>query len=299
MDRPQRKLLRMQRIHAFPACLLLLACLFVSTAVSAQNDGDVNAASITGKIRQLRSLPDGERAMATKQLALDIRQLPDDAKKLELAVDLASLATEGDFGEGTLQEVAVTLAQAIQKHAVPGKNGSPAAPYVELAQLVRYEHVSVSLNDPEFTRALAKMEADDRQRQEADFTLKDLHGRQWSLKALKGKVVLLNFWATWCPPCRREMPDLEALSKQFEAQGLVILSITDDDPEKVKSYIQKQNITYPVLLDAGSKLSKQFRIYGIPKSFLYDHDGKLVSEAIDMRTRKQFLKMLESAGVRE
>jgi peroxiredoxin len=274
--------------------------LFVSLAASAQNAGDGSVESITSKIRQLRKLPDDERAIATKQHALDIRRLPDDAKKLDLAVDLASLATEGDFGEGTLQEVAVTLAQAIQKRPMPGKDGaSPEAPYMELAQLVRYEHVHVSLNDAEFTRALARLEADDRQRQDTDFTLVDLHGRQWSLKTLKGKVVLLNFWATWCPPCRKEMPDLEALGKQFEAQGLIILSITDDDPEKVKSYIQKQNITYPVLLDAGSKLNAQFRVHGIPKSFLYDRDGKLVSDAIDMRTRKQFLKMLESAGLRE
>jgi peroxiredoxin len=143
------------------------------------------------------------------------------------------------------------------------------------------------------------MEADDRQRQETSFTLVDLHGRPWSLKELKGKVVLLNFWATWCPPCRKEMPDLEALGKQFKDQGLLILSVTDDDPEKVKSYIEKQNITYPVLLDAGSKLSAQFQIYGIPRSFLYDRDGKMVSQAIDMRTRRQFLKILESAGLKE
>lgn len=287
----------MQRNHAF---LPLLACMFISLTVSAQNGADGDIASITGKIRQLRKLPDDERAGATKQLALDIRRLPDDSKKLGLAVDLASLATEGDFGEGTLQEVAVTLAQVIQKHPAPEKDGPPpVAPYNELAELVRYEHVHVSLNDAEFTRALAKLDADDRERQNADFTLADLNGRQWHLKALKGKVILLNFWATWCPPCRKEMPDLEALSKQFEAQGFVVLSITDDDPEKVKSYIQKQNITYPVLLDAGSKLNKQFRIHGIPKSFLYDRDGKLVSQAIDMRTRKQFLKMLESAGIRE
>jgi len=282
------------------ACLLVLACLFVSLAVTAQTATDGSVESITGKIQQLRKLPDDERATATKQLALEIRRLPDDAKKLDLAVGLASLATEGDFGQGTMQEVALTLAQVIQKHTLPEKDGPPPeVSYMELAQLVRYEHVQVSLDDPEFTRALARLEADDRQRQDADFTLADLHGRQWSLKALKGKVVLLNFWATWCPPCRKEMPDLETLGKQFEAQGLVILSITDDDPEKVKSYIQQQNITYPVLLDAGSKLNAQFRIQGIPKIFLYDRDGKLVSQAIDMRTRKQFLKMLESAGLRE
>jgi len=290
----------MKRNCFFHACLLLLACLVLSPAVSAQNSEDGSVASITGKIKQLRSLPDDERAVATKQLALDIRELPDDAKKLDLAVGLASRATEGDFGEGTLQEVAVTLAQAIRKHPLPRKAGAPPEePYVELAELVRYEHVRVSLNDPEFTRALAKLDADDRQRQDADFTLVDLRGRQWKLKELKGKVVLLNFWATWCPPCRKEMPDLEALGKQFEAQGLIVLSITDDDPEKVKTYIEKQNITYPVLLDAGSRLNKQFLVHGIPKSFLYDRDGKLVSEAIDMRTRKQFLKMLESAGLKE
>jgi peroxiredoxin len=282
------------------ACLLLLASLFVAISVSAQNAGGGSAASISGRIRQLRDLHDDERAGATKQLALDIRRLPNDAKKLELAVGLASRATEGDFGEGTLQEVAVTLAQAIQAHPLPEKGGpTPDGPYTELAELVRYEHVHVSLDDPEFTRALARLDADDRQRQDADFTLVDLRGRQWSLKALKGKVVLLNFWATWCPPCRKEMPDLEALGKQFEAQGLVVLSITDDDPEKVKFYIQKQNITYPVLLDAGSTLNKQFRVHGIPKSFLYDRDGKLVSDAIDMRTRRQFLKMLEAAGLKE
>jgi peroxiredoxin len=286
--------------HLFRVCAALcLASLLLSPIARAQNTDDPSIVSITNQLRQLRKLPDSERATVTKKLALDIRQLPDAPKKLGLAVGLAGLATEGDFGEGTLQEVGVTLAEAIHKQPQPEKDGQPAAPYLELAQLVRYEHVHVSLDDPEFTRALRRMEADDRQRQETSFTLVDLHGRRWSLKELKGKVVLLNFWATWCPPCRKEMPDLEALGKQFKGQGLVILSVTDDDPEKVKSYVEKQNITYPVLLDAAGKLSAQFQIYGIPRSFLYDRDGKLVSQAIDMRTRRQFLKMLESAGLKE
>lgn len=290
----------MVRDHIFRSSLFLLAVgLLISVPAPAQGSGDSSVATIISQIRQLRKLPDDERATVTKQLAMDIRRLPDDASKLDLAVGLAGLTTEGDFGKDTLHEVGATLAQALQKQPQPAENGEPAQAYMELAQLVRYEHINVSLNDPEFTRALVRMEADDRQREKADFTLVDLHGKQWSLKALEGKVVLLNFWATWCPPCRKEMPDLEALSKQFADQGLVILSITDDNPEKVKAYIEKQNITYPVLLDAGSKLNKQFRIYGIPKSFLYDRNGKLVAQAIDMRTRKQFLAMLESAGLRE
>ena len=289
----------MVRIRLFRPSLILLAASLFATAALAQSSAEPDAASITTKIRQLRKLPDGERAAVTKQLALDIRQLSDVSSRLNLAVRLAGLTTEGDFGADTLQEVGVTLAQAIQKRPLPEEDGQPAEPYMELAQLVRYEHVQVSLSDPEFTRALARMEADDRQRQQVDFALVDLHGKQWSLKELRGKVVLLNFWATWCPPCRKEMPDLEALGKQFGGQGLVILSITDDDPAKVRSYIEKQNITYPVLLDAEGKLSKQFRIYGIPKTFLYDREGKLVSQAIDMRTRRQFLVMLESAGLKE
>jgi peroxiredoxin len=289
----------MVRIRLFRPSLILLAASLFATAALAQSSAEPDAASITTKIRQLRKLPDGERAAVTKQLALDIRQLSDVSSRLNLAVRLAGLTTEGDFGADTLQEVGVTLAQAIQKRPLPEEDGQPAEPYMELAQLVRYEHVQVSLSDPEFTRALARMEADDRQRQRVDFALVDLHGKQWSLKELRGKVVLLNFWATWCPPCRKEMPDLEALGKQFGGQGLVILSITDDDPAKVRSYIEKQNITYPVLLDAEGKLSKQFRIYGIPKTFLYDREGKLVSQAIDMRTRRQFLVMLESAGLKE
>jgi peroxiredoxin len=289
----------MPRNRIFHICLLLLTCLLVSPVVHAQSDWAASATSIANQLRQLRSLTDTDRAIVTKKLALDIRMLPDEPRKLSLAVGLAGLATEGDFGEGTLQEVATTLAQAIQKQPQPAKDGQPAVPYVELAQLVRYEQVHVSLDDPEFTAALAKMDADDRQREQVDFTLTDLRGKEWSLKALKGKVVLVNFWATWCPPCRKEMPDLEALSKQFAEQGLVILSITDDDPQKVKAYLEKQNITYPVLLDAGSKLNAQFRVYGIPRSFLYDRDGKLVAQAIDMRTMRQFLAMLEKAGLKQ
>ena len=125
-----------------------------------------------------------------------------------------------------------------------------------------------------------------------------MNGKAWTLKDLKGKVVMLNFWATWCPPCRKEMPDLEALYKQFEPQGLVILGISDDDPEKVREFVQKQGTTYPVLLDAGSKVNELLHIQGIPKTFVYNREGKIVAESIDMRTRGQFLEMLGRAGIK-
>ncbi len=253
---------------------------------------------IADRIGGLRSLPDGVRGQATKKLAIEIRQLPTTPNKLRLANSLAMLSTEGDFGHDMLQEVATTLATALREQPLPAKNGRPPQPYVELAELVRYEHVQASLDDPQFDAAVAKLEADNERRQQADFTLAELGGKTWTLKEQRGKVVVLNFWATWCPPCRKEMPDLETLYQQFKEQGLVILAISDEDKGKVRPFIAQQKVTYPILLDPGRKVNELFQIEGIPKTFVYDRNGKLVAQSIDMRTRRQFLEMLAQAGIK-
>src|ERR1035437_3201078 len=152
---------------------------------------------IAEQMHGLRQLSDDVRAGVTKQLALQIRQLPATPNKLRLAVGLANLSTEGDFGHDTLQEVATTLADTLRQQPVPDDHGPPPAAYVELAQLVRYEIGRASLDGPQFKAAMAKLEGDDQRRQGADFTLTDLQGKTWSLRELKGKVVLVNFWATW------------------------------------------------------------------------------------------------------
>ena len=252
---------------------------------------------IADQIRSLRGLPDDVRARTTKNLAIEIRQLPVTPNKLRLAADLANLSTEGDFGRDTLQEVATTLAAALREQPIQAKQGQPPRPYVELAELVRYEHVQASLDDPQFAEAISKIEADNERRQQADFTLTEVGGKKWTLKEQRGKVVVVNFWATWCPPCRKEMPDLETLYKQFKDQGLVILAISDEDAGKVAPFIAEQKVTYPILLDPGRKVNELFQIEGIPKTFVYDRSGKLVAESIDMRTRRQFLEMLAQAGL--
>jgi peroxiredoxin len=255
-----------------------------------------NEKVISDQIDHLRALPDDVRTRTTKQLAIDIRQLPA-TNKLNLAYALANLSTEGDFGHDTLQEVATTLAGALREKPPSMVGNQPAQPYVELALLVRYEHVQTSLDDPQFAAALAKIDADDESRRHADFTLTDLQGKSWTLQALRGKVVLVNFWATWCQPCRREMPDLDALYEKFKNQGLVILAISDEEASKIKEFLAEKRVSYPILLDPGRKVYELFRLDGIPKSFVYDREGKLVSQAIDMRTQKQFLELLARAGL--
>lgn len=253
---------------------------------------------IVEQIHGLRKLDDAVRARTTNDLALQIRQLPAVPNKLKLANGLANLSTEGDFGHDTLQEVTTTLAAALREQPPAlGEKGEPNFAYTELASLVRYEHMQATSDNPQFAAAMAKLEADDAKRQNANFTLTDLQGKAWHLQDLRGKVVLVNFWATWCPPCRKEMPDLDALYNKFKDRGFVVLAISDEEAAKVTPYIAEHKVSYPVMLDPGRKVNDAFIVEGIPKSFVYDRSGKLVAQSIDMRTRNQFLGMLALAGL--
>lgn len=253
---------------------------------------------IVEQLNGLRKLDDKTRARTTRELAMQIRKLPAVPNKLGLAGALANLSTEGDFGRDTLQEVTDTLAMALREQPPAPKPSGPNHHYMELASLVRYENMKAASNDPQFAEAMARLEAADAARQNVDFTLTDLQGESWHLEELRGKVVLVNFWATWCPPCRKEMPDLQALFDKYKGQGLIVLSISDEEEAKVTPFIGQQNITYPVLLDPGDTVHKLYLVEGIPKSFVYDRDGKLVAQSIDMRTRGQFQEMLAQAGLK-
>lgn len=252
---------------------------------------------IVEDIRKLRSLSEEARVQKTREIGLKIRLLPAGMNRVRLATSLASLSTEGDLGQDTLQDVATTLSEALREQQIPaGPHGSPT-PYIELANLARYEHVDVTLGDPQYAAAVAKVEADELRRQQADFRLTDLQGKTWALKELRGQVVLVDFWATWCPPCRREMPDLQSAYERFKSDGLIVLAITDEEPVKVKPFVEQNGFSYPIVLDPDKSAHRQFTIMGLPRSFVFDRDGKLVAEAIDVRTEKQLLEMLAKAGL--
>jgi peroxiredoxin len=282
------------------------------TQEKAQNQSAAQAASkpvytpaesaILAEMKTLRSTPDSERGAKTSAIAAKIAALPGGPNKLRLATGLSNLSTEGDFGHQSLQDVADTLTLALTQSPIAppaAKAERPASPYLELAKLVRYEHVTSTLNDPEFDRAKAILLSDEAEVEKADFTLTDLSGESWTLSSLRGKIVLVNFWATWCPPCRKEMPDLDALAHRFARQGLVVLSLSDeDDHAKVAAYVSSHNINYPILLDPEGTTAKKFHVEGIPKTFIFDRTGKVAAQSIDMRTQGQFLAMLQQAGIK-
>ena len=232
--------------------LLLCApgiCLYFPAEVGAQEHQIIwskQEKPILEDIRNLRNLSAGTRAKTTKQLALKIRELPAGANKQRLATTLARLSTEGDAGQDTLQEVATTLAEALGEQPIPASPQGPEMPYSELAKLVHYEHVQVNLEDPQYATAMSKIQADDLRHQQADFTLTDLHGKAWTLKDLRGQVVLVNIWATWCPPCRSEMPDLDSIYRHFKKDGLIVLAVSDEEAGKVKQFVDEYRLTFSI-----------------------------------------------------
>jgi len=113
-----------------------------------------------------------------------------------------------------------------------------------------------------------------------DFVLKHVNGGDFRLSSLKGKVLILNFWATWCSPCRDEIPDLIALQKEYEGKGLVVVGVAlDGRSEAVKSFVEKWGINYPIVL-ADEKTTKDYGILGIPVSFIIDREGNIMEKHI-------------------
>jgi thiol-disulfide isomerase/thioredoxin len=255
-------------------------------------------AEILAQLKTLRSLSTSDRPVATVRLAHAIAALSAGQEKLQLATGLAGLSTEGDQGQATVEATGETLAAALKDTPIASKGDEVPEPYIELAQLVKYVNVKAVLDDPGFAKALKTLTKNDADVAKADFTLSDLNGKPYKLSDLRGKVVLVNFWATWCTSCRREMPDLDKLNARFAPQELVVLSISDEEQTKVAPFIASSGYRPTVLLDPGDTVHKKFHIEGIPKTYLFDRNGKLLGETIDQSTERQFLELLAKADLR-
>jgi len=109
-----------------------------------------------------------------------------------------------------------------------------------------------------------------------DFELLDASGNSWKLSSLKGKVVFVNFWATWCKPCRDEMPSMEALNKAMAGRPFQMLAIVfNDDLDMANSFARRLGASFPVLANPGPELTEAYMITGVPETFLIDAEGIL------------------------
>lgn len=108
------------------------------------------------------------------------------------------------------------------------------------------------------------------------FTLTDLHGKNWRLDDLKGKVVFLNFWATWCQPCLQEMPSMATLNQRMPEGSFQMLAVLfNDRPEIAQNVVRKMGLAFPVLVDANSVAARQYGLTGVPETYIIDPQGVL------------------------
>lgn len=117
-----------------------------------------------------------------------------------------------------------------------------------------------------------------------DFWLEDLSGRRVELKSLRGKVVFLNFWATWCVPCREEMPTMEKLDRELKSQGLEILAVDyKEGPSDVRAFFAQLGLTFTALLDKEGKVSNNYGTWSVPLSVFINRKGELAGKALGSR----------------
>jgi thiol-disulfide isomerase/thioredoxin len=112
--------------------------------------------------------------------------------------------------------------------------------------------------------------------------LKSLDGREFDLSAMKGRVVVVNFWATWCPPCIEEMPTLQKLWEDMHGSGLDVLAVNVGEPaEQIEAFLQEfePRLEFPVLLDPDGEAFQAWRVRGVPKTFVVDKRGRVFYEA--------------------
>ncbi len=119
------------------------------------------------------------------------------------------------------------------------------------------------------------------------FILEGLDGETHSLQSYRGKRVILNFWATWCAPCRLEMPLLQAAHTRLEKSGVIVVGVNQaEDVATIRKYVKELNLTFPVLLDSVQSVSQDYQVFGLPTTFFIDSQGRLQDENLGPLTEE-------------
>jgi peroxiredoxin len=127
--------------------------------------------------------------------------------------------------------------------------------------------------------------------------VKDLNGVSHRLADFKGKVVLIDFWATWCPPCRKGLPETQRFYTQFRGKGLAVLTISDETKTTVQPFVRQNRFTFPVCLDPGGATNRAYKVEAIPTTVVIDRKGNLAAYNVGLAPREDILASLKKAGL--
>jgi peroxiredoxin/outer membrane lipoprotein-sorting protein len=131
------------------------------------------------------------------------------------------------------------------------------------------------------------------------FKLQDLKGTRHRLGDYTGKVVLIDFWATWCSPCRKELPVIEKLQREFGEHGLVVLAITNEAKKIAEAFIQKHKYSFPVLIDVDGGVFDEYQVSSIPVVFVVDRMGRIADHYVGLRDENELADAIRRAGIKQ
>jgi peroxiredoxin len=179
----------------------------------------------------------------------------------------------------------------------PAESGELSRDYSHLAEVLSQRQIHLDDPSPSLRARDVLGSIDSLAEQQVDFSLPDAHGKSYTLAGLRGKIVLLDFWATWCGPCIKDMPLIRKLQTDLAAKGVVVLGIGEESAAAIRGFEQKNPPAYPTLIDAGRKLHDQFGVDGIPVYIVINRNGVVVDRVSSPRNEPAFLTVLQQAGL--
>jgi peroxiredoxin len=262
----------------------------LASLLPVQAEESVSERSLDGLFGRLRRGVTSNRARSAieRQALEEVRRMPPDRQQAGAAAELLSLAA-GQESTAKLEPITGFLLRSLLPLArgdLRSEVGEPedawcASMYSFVALEIHQHHLTTSEDDPSLTTRLALLDLRDRIQDAYDFTLKDANGRRYTLRQLRGHVVVLQFWSAWCGTCARSLPRLEKLYRDNAKNDVVVLGISDEPEAVTRSFINEHGYTFPFLFDEDSRVSGHFGIFVLPTAIVIDQTGRIVSSIVN------------------